>query len=116
MADRLTAAGREIGMDRSEIIRYAVTRLILSVPDIVKNLKLTGKYPMELKLKGPNLAETEMSPEELGYLLSNAGEESVEQINNVVKRVDALDRETIERLAVLEAGLKEVREAVEKKK
>jgi hypothetical protein len=57
-----------------------------------------------------------MSPEELGYLLSHVGEESVEQIHNVVKRVDALDRETIERIAILEAGLKEVREAVEKKK
>ena len=91
MAARMTAAARELGLDRTDFIRYAIVRLLKNTPDIVENLKATGDYPIGFLLNGPSLKETPVSAEELTYMLQFRGEANVGQLHEIFERLEKLE-------------------------
>ena len=93
MVARMEAAARMLGLDRSEFIRYAIVRLIVKTPDIVKDITESNNYPMGLvKVMGTPLEELPVSVEELTYVLQCRGEESVKQLHDIYDRLDRIDR------------------------
>jgi len=92
MAARMEAAARELGLDRSEFMRYAVVRLILKTPEILESLKSTGNYLMEFKqAAGTPLKKLPVSPEELNYMLQYRGEENTGQLHEIFERLGKLE-------------------------
>jgi hypothetical protein len=91
MAARMTAAARELGLDRTDFMRYAIVRLIIATPYIIENMKESDAYPMALKLSGTGLKDTPVSLEELTYALQYRGELDSDRLGRIVERIEKLE-------------------------